>query len=119
MEFRYVTIYVEKLDESVHFFKEVMGFKLTRRFSPGEGMEIAFLDGEGTTGIELISQEGFVGSHDALTLTYDVEDMSGEIARFKEKGIEVKMGPVPLGNGAMMTRFEDPNGIKIGLISHP
>jgi lactoylglutathione lyase len=43
MKFLWTTILVDNMDESVKFYEEVVGLKLTKRFQAGPGMEISFL----------------------------------------------------------------------------
>lgn len=119
MEFRYVTIRVNRLEDSVGYFTRVLEFKETHRITPRPGMTIVFMDGKGQTGIELIEIPGFEGAHDALSLTFDVDDMDAALTRFESLGETPQQGPMPIGEGGKMCLFEDPSGIQIGLIWQP
>jgi len=48
MDFIFNTIEVSDIDKSFNFYKDILNLKLSRRFSPIEGVEIIFLeDGKG------------------------------------------------------------------------
>ena len=47
MKFCWSTLMVKNLEESLKFYKEIVGLNVSNRFNAGTGVEIAFLgDGE-------------------------------------------------------------------------
>ena len=119
MRFSYVTLRVDRLEESVKFLREVLGLEEVRRLKPREGMEIVFLEKAGVTGIELITKDGYRGNLESVSLTFEVENIEEAMAQFTAKGVESQTGLVSIGNGGQLIHYEDPSGIQIGLVFHP
>ncbi len=43
MNFLWTAIYVNNLNTSLSFYKDIVGLKVTRQFEAGPGVEIAFM----------------------------------------------------------------------------
>ena len=95
MKFLWTTILVNNMDESLKFYEEIVGLKMTERFQAGPGMEISFL-GEGETKVELIYNEKFkkLDAGNRVTLGFKVESLDEKINFIKEKGIKIITGPI-------------------------
>lgn len=121
MQFSFVTIYVKNLEQSLSFYGDILGFKPVRRFSPGPGMNIVFLQGDGEAQIELI--EG--GAEEAgkappnLTLGFYTNSMESVQKMLLDNNIPVKRGPTQVGSGAILLFIEDPDGIEIEFVQDP
>jgi lactoylglutathione lyase len=76
MKFLWTTILVNNMDESLKFYEEIVGLKLTERFQAGPGMEISFL-GEGETKVELISFGSIPASEMAFNIDLDAPSELG------------------------------------------
>lgn len=115
MKVRYATIIVADMDESVGFYRDVMGFEVDSRFEPVPGVVITLLKGEGDAMVELIknTQDG-VGLH---SVGMEVEDVSATVAELRSKGARITLEPVRTLVGSMAFS-EDPNGVKVALIQH-
>lgn len=117
MSFCWCTIHVKDMEESLKFYKEIVGLKENVRFKAGPGMEIVFL-GEGETKIELICDEkqDSVDIGKDISLGFRVNSLDEKMNFVKDKGIEVHSGPFqPIPH----TRFFfvlDPNGLKIQFV---
>ena len=114
MKFTWSTLMVRDLEESVRFYEEVIGLKVSSRFPAGPGIEIAFL-GEGETKLELICNKDkkdiHVGPDISWGFTVDsVEEMMDFV---KEKGIAIHSGPFTTGGGSKYFFILDPNGLKL------
>jgi lactoylglutathione lyase len=123
MKIDFVTVQTADLALSIAFWEKVMGFSVTRRFSPRPGMEIAFLaDGEGCQ-IEFI-QGGETGapgtgpafSASGFSLGFHVGDIEATAADLRAKGAKILSGPVRMPNGLGMLRASDPNGLELGFV---
>lgn len=114
MKFLWTTIHVKNMDESLKFYKEVVGLNLVHRFDAGPGMEISFL-GEDNTKLELICSEKFknIEAGNAVTLGFKVESLDDQIKLVNEKGIQIKTGPVQPNSDLKYFIILDPNGVKI------
>ena len=115
MKVKYATIIVADMDESIDFYKDVMGFEVDSQFKPVPGVVITLMRGQGDAMVELIKNptDG-VGLH---SVGMEVEDVGATVEGIKSKGARITMEPVPTLVGSMAF-MEDPNGVKIALIQH-
>jgi len=89
-----VTVSVNNFEESLKFYKEIIGLPINRRFKAGPDTEIAFL-GDGQTKLELISDKkiGKANIGQDISLGFEIESADKMIKYLKEKGIEIESGP--------------------------
>jgi lactoylglutathione lyase len=112
---KYVTIIVRNMEESIHFYTEVMGFKIDSQYNPQPGVIITLLKSNGDAMIELIKNtENEIGLY---SVGMDVEDINTTVKALKIKGAKITMEPVPITVGALAF-LEDPNGARIALIQY-
>jgi len=120
MKYCWSTITVKDMDESILFYRDLLGLKLNQRYPAGPGTEIAFL-GEGETKIELIcsnenkpNDQGLEG----ISLGFEVESLEAELKRINDLGYQ-RQGEVIKPNPKVQFFFlRDPNGIKIQFVEH-
>lgn len=114
MKVKNSVVAVENLDESARFYTDILGMDEVRRFSPMEGLTIAFFKGEGESTIELV--EGEEGKKGLYMVGIEVEDMDEEIAKLRVKGVELTRGPIGPPEGPKIAFLEGPDGVEIELI---
>lgn len=115
MKIKYVTMIVNDMDESIKFYREVMGFEIDSQYDLGPAGTITLLKGEGETMIELIKNtENETG---LFSVGMDVEDINTTVKELKSKGAKITMEPTPITVGTLAF-LEDPNGVRIALIQH-
>ena len=44
MKIDFITVYTIDIEKSINFYQRVLDLQVSRRFSPGPGMEIVFMD---------------------------------------------------------------------------
>ncbi len=115
MKIKYTTMIVKDMDESVKFYRDVMGFEVDSQYDLGPAGEITLLKGEGETMVELIKNP--VDETGLFSMGMDVEDVNATVKELKSKGAKVTMEPTPITVGTLAF-IEDPNGVKIALIQH-
>ena len=115
MKFCWSTLLVKNMEESVAFYRDILGLEVTARFNAMPGLEIAFL-GTGETQIELVynaeSANAVVG--DAISWGFEVPSMDDSLAMVKAKNIAIHSGPFIHPNVKYFF-IQDPNGLKIQL----
>jgi lactoylglutathione lyase len=119
MKIDFVTVRVSDLERSIEFYRRALGMEVARRFSPGPGMEIAFLSGGGAE-LELIRDDKaapFAGS--GISLGFHVADMERTLAHLKENGVEILRGPLAMKGGVKLLSARDPNGLELGFVQQP
>ncbi|MEN6592844.1 MAG: VOC family protein [Methanobacterium sp.] len=115
MKIKYTTMIVKDMNESVEFYRDIMGFEVDGQHNPFPGLIITLMKGEGETMIELIENtEEEPGLH---AFGFDVEDINATLEELRSKGAKVTMKPMPITVGTLAF-LEDPNGVKIALIQH-
>ena len=113
MRFLWCTITVNDMDESLAFYREIVGLPLNRRFNAGPGMEIAML-GDGETQVELICRgNGPVQIGPDVSLGFMVDSVDKKMESLKEKGIAIHSGPVQPNPHLRFFHVLDPNGLMI------
>lgn len=112
---QYTTIIVNDLNESVRFYRDVLGFREGYHVDLPDGGTITIMNSEGGASVELICNKNFpVGMYSVGT---DVEDLDAVIGQLKEAGYETTSPVIPTTVGRM-TFVQDPNGVRICLIEH-
>lgn len=117
MKIGFVTVRTADLARSIAFYEQALGFKVSRRFSPRPGMEIAFLDDGSGGQIELIQGSGepdFAGQ--GISIGFRVEDVDATAAALEAAGVEIVRGPTTLPSGVRLLGAKDPDGLELGFV---
>jgi lactoylglutathione lyase len=119
MKFCWCTLQVKNLDESLKFYQEIVKLPLNKRFSAGEGVEIAFL-GEGNTQIELVcnSHTGPKGAGEGISLGFEVKSLDDMMNFVHEKGLKIHSGPFQPNPHTKFFFVLDPNGVEIQFVEN-
>ena len=115
MKLKYNTIIVNDMEESVNFYRDVLGFKVHSELNPQPEVSITMMKGEGDVIIELIKNP--VNETGLASIGMEIEDMTETIEDLRSKGATIRTEPVPISHG-MLAFIEDPNGVNIALIQH-
>lgn len=117
MKLLWTTIYVNNMEESLDFYEKLLGMKVSRRFQPDEGMDIAFLDGSGAE-LELICREGShkVTYNENASLGLQVDSVDRWLNDFIKRKIKTSGQIVSPTPGIKFFFAYDPNGFPIELV---
>ena len=111
---QYTTMIVKNLEESVAFYRDILGFKEGYHVNVPGGA-ITIMESEGGASVELIENSNFeVGLYSVGT---DVDNLDEIILHLKANGYDT-LGPVVPTSVGRMTFVQDPNGVRICLIEH-
>lgn len=111
---QYSTMIVKSLEESVKFYRDVLGFKEGYHVDLPNGGCITIMESEGAS-VELIENTNFpVGLYSIGT---DVDDINETIRHLEKNGYQTT-GPVIPTTVGKQTFVLDPNGVRICLIEH-
>ncbi|MFW6019617.1 MAG: VOC family protein [Bacteroidales bacterium] len=120
MRIGFTTIKVKDMEESEHFYQDILELEKTLSFSPQDGVRITFLQDEEGNKIELIDDETvtdlFENKGSLVSLGIEVNELDDIIKMLEEKNIEIIKGPVKVPSGARFVFIEDPNGVEIEFI---
>ncbi|HVH48986.1 MAG TPA: VOC family protein [Sphingomicrobium sp.] len=106
-------IAVKDIDRARKFYEETLGLD-TRDAMDGEVLEVT----SGQTVINVYRSE-HAGTNKATSLTFDVQDIEGEVRELKEKGVFFETYDVPgleqrgdlyVAEGMKTAWFKDPDG---------
>tara|TARA_Y100001933_G_C18846603_1_gene499921 strand:- start:97 stop:474 length:378 start_codon:yes stop_codon:yes gene_type:complete len=113
----WTTIHVKDMDASVKFYTEILDLTVDKRYSPAQGMEIAFL-GSGETKFELIRtpESEHVSFTNHVSTGFSVESVDAYIEYLEGKGIEIVEGPFAPNPYVKFFYILDPNGYRIQLV---
>lgn len=113
----WTTINVKNMDESVAFYNEILGLSVDKRYTPAEGIEIAFL-GSGETKFELIYNGHLkdIQFSNCVSTGFAVESVDEYIEYLDGKGIAVLEGPFEPAPHIKFFYVSDPNGYRIQLV---
>lgn len=115
IQVQYSTMIVKNLEESVTFYRDVLGFTEGYHVDLPDGGAITIMQSQDGASVELIESDRFeVGLYSIGT---DVDDLDETISHLKEKGYETT-GPVIKTSVGQQAFVLDPNGVRICLIEH-
>ena len=119
MEFCWSTIKVKDMEETLKFYKEIIGLKVNRRFQAGPGVDIAFL-GNGETELEFIYDENNknVDFGSDISWGFEVDSLDEILKLLEEKGIELDSEIISPNPSIKFFYISDPNGLKIQLVEN-
>lgn len=114
MKMKHVTINTAKMEESIQFYKEIVGLEMKVDMR-GMGAPIVFLaDGDGPC-VELIENPAQAYSGAGISIGFHAADVEAKRAELEEKGF----APTPIIQPNPNTKFffiKDPNGVTIQFI---
>ena len=117
MKFKFATLHVKNLEESIQFYENVVGMKLARRFPGGPHTEIAFM-ADGPAEIELIcnTEAEPVVYGECPSLGLSVEDLDQAMEHMKKQGVEIVSGPFQPNPNTRFFFIHDPDGVNLEII---
>lgn len=115
MKFNWITIKVNKFEESKKFYGNYLGMKIVEEFSPNESMSIVFFAADNGMKIELIYEnnskvETFNNGNVSIGVSSEDYDNLLTVARSKKI---ITVEPTILGGHLECFFVADPNGINI------
>lgn len=115
IQVKYSTMIVNDMEESIKFYRDVMGFEVDSQYTPTPEITITLMRAKGDALLELIKDN----VHDTgfYSIGMEVDDMDATMLELKSKGAKILKEPVPtlVGSCAFL---EDPNGVRIAIVHH-
>jgi lactoylglutathione lyase len=114
---------VNDLEQTVRFYKDVLGLVELRRHKSPRGSELVFLKANGSE--ELIELCSFPGSGsvqvppDLTHLAFEVESLEAFARHLAALGLKYSDGPSMRPNGGGFAFIDAPEGYEIELIEQP
>jgi len=114
MKFCWITLMVKNVEDSIEFYREIVGLEIDRRFKAGLDMDIVFL-GDGETKVELICDKNkeVIDAGQDMSLGFIVDSVEEMITFLKKREINILSGPFQPNPHSKYFFILDPNGYKI------
>ena len=107
--FAFVTIHVKNMQNSIDFYTERLGLRLSKRY----GDEFAMLEGPGLTiGLHPAGENGSQAG--SVWIGFGVDDVEQERTRLQSRGIEFQ-GEIIVDPPMRFAYLRDPDGVKLYL----
>jgi len=117
MKLNFITIYTIDMEKSIDFYQRILGFKVSRRFSPGTGVDIVFMDDQHGQQIEFIKDSKELPySGSGIALGFYVNNIKQTAANLENQKVEILYGPITLDSGVKMLHARDNNGLELGFV---
>ncbi|WP_315080932.1 VOC family protein [uncultured Clostridium sp.] len=120
MNFCWITLNVSNMEESLKFYHEIIGLKISERFNVREDIEITMLGETDGTKVELIynKNQNVSTRSDGLSIGFEVKSLDEAMELLKIKNIPIKRGPISPLPSSRFFFIDDPNGIEIQIVQH-
>ena len=120
MELCWVTLHVENMEKSLHFYQTLIGLPLSRRFGSGGIVEIAMLGNEGVPMVELLcsNSDQVERTAQGITLGFEVESLDDAMELMKNNRVLILRGPMSPNPSLRFCYVKDPDGYDVQLIEH-
>lgn len=114
---------VSDMDQTIAFYKDVLGLEVLERKTSPRGSHLAFLKVPNSE--ELIELCSFPPSgpvkvqEDLVHLAFEVDNLDDTIRTLEAKGIKITDGPTRSSSGSRFIFIDAPDGYEIELIDRP
>lgn len=117
MKFCWCSITVKNLDESIRFYRDIVGLSIRREVTAWPNIEIVFM-GDGGDEVELIHNPRLKAEEMGSGLAVGFETASvDDMMRFvQSKGIQIESGPFQPNPFLRFFNVRDPNGLRVEFI---
>jgi lactoylglutathione lyase len=122
-KFLHTRMRVSDLDATLNFYRNVFGFKVSRRHESPRGSKLAFLSVPNSD--EEIEITYFPGSgpvkvqEDLMHLAFEVESMAKFQEHLDQIGVPLSDGPTQSSSGSVFAFVDAPDGYEIEVIERP
>ena len=118
LRLNWITLRVHDLAASLHFYNQVLGLPIERRFE-SRGKQIAMLSMDGQAKLELIQgSEQVVKPECGISLGFEVESLEEAMNYLEKQGIPIARGPIAPNPRLSFFYILDPDGFEVQLAEH-
>lgn len=118
MIINWITIKVDDYDKSKEFYRDFLGMKVEKEFSPNDSMSIAFFVADNGMKIELIYDKNSkleFPLNSSISIGICPLNYDEVLQKSQEKNL-ISRGPIVLGDSMECFFVNDPNGVGIQII---
>lgn len=119
MQKSFIIIGINSPEESLVFYRDILGFNLEKRVHPADMVELLWMKNENDMILELVHRKDLPpvkngNSHVTLAFQVDNPEEKKELLNQKSVPFEIMMLPI----GVEVIRLKDPNGVSISILPH-
>ena len=120
MEFCWITLRVNDMEKSLHFYRDLLDLPISRRFISHEVVEIVMLGSEDCAKIELIcNRNEKIEKHtESISIGFEVASLADAMAQMKNNGIQITKGPFSPNPKISICYVNDPDGFEVQLVEN-
>jgi lactoylglutathione lyase len=118
MNFCWITINVKNMEESLHFYHEIIGLEIAERFQTGEGTDIAMLGEIGGAKVELICNKDHIVQSTGLSIGFEIDSLEKAMDQMHSNNIPILRGPISPNPSVSFFFITDPNGVEVQIVQH-
>ena len=120
MKFCWVTLTVDNFEESLSFYRDLLGLKVCSQFKGGEDVEIAMLGEPDQPKVEILCNRHvkIANRGTGITVGFEVESLDEAMKYVQSKNIPVLKGPFSPNPKTSFFFIKDPNGIEVQLVEN-
>jgi len=114
---------VSDMDQTIAFYRDILGLEVLERKTSPRGSHLAFLRVPNSD--ELIELCSFPPSgpvkvqEDLVHLAFQIENLDETITALNEKGVKITDGPTATSSGSRFIFIDAPDGYEVELIERP
>jgi lactoylglutathione lyase len=117
MNISFITIQTRDITASVKFYEKILDFQVIRKFCPGPGIEIVFMDDKNDNKIEFIKNDKAKPfSGEGISIGFYVDDIYKIEKHLKDNKVNIVNGPILLKSGVKLLSIKDNNGVELGFV---
>jgi len=119
MEFCWITLQVNDMESSLHFYRDLLEIPISRRFSH-DAVEIVMLGSEDMPQIELIcnKNETRKKSSEGISIGFEVISLDEAMNHMKNNNIQIEKGPFAPNPHIRFCYINDPDGFEVQLVEN-
>ncbi|MDB6094599.1 MAG: Glyoxalase/bleomycin resistance protein/dioxygenase [Verrucomicrobia bacterium] len=111
---------VNDLGQTIKFYQDALGLKLSRQHTSPRGAQLAFLQTPNSEEeielCQLPNSPSVQVQPDLMHLAFEVEDLAAFAAALEKKGYKLSDGPTKTGSGSVIAFIDAPEGYEVELI---
>lgn len=118
MNFCWVTLHVNNLEESLKFYHDLLGLKISSRYSSGGEAEIAMLGETDYPKVELLCNKHIKVDQpgQGVSIGFTVDSLDETMAFMKENQIRITLGPIAPSPNVRFFFVNDPDGYEVQFV---
>lgn len=120
MNLCWVTLTIDNMEESLKFYRDLLGLKVFSHFNSGGDVEITMLGEADKPKIELLCNKNvkIPNRNAGISIGFEVESLDSAMEYVKSHNVAITKGPFSPNPKIRFFFVKDPNGIDVQLVEN-